>query len=247
MIYFLYGEDIMQSLKKTKQVILTLQKKKPEAVFIKIGSDDWSVPKMEEGMGGQGLFEQSCLVFLDRIGKNKEAKEFLTERYKELVESPNFFVLLEEKLDEKLVEKIEKVAWKTEKFFEKPHALTKEERLAEIGEKIDFFEYADIFGSGDKKKMWTMYRAAVDLGVPAEEIHSIFFWQVRSMLAATLAGNEKDSGLKSYPYQKAKSSARNYGEEKLRQLAFDLVKAFHEAHRGQVDLYNALEKIILEL
>ncbi|MFZ2038922.1 MAG: hypothetical protein WAV11_03210 [Minisyncoccia bacterium] len=248
MIYFLVGDNTEIGIAKAQKVIEALQKKKPDAAYFKIDELTWDESKMEEWIASQGLFASNFLIYVDRVCKNKEAKSYLLKRRKELAESENFFVILEGKLDKDTEGKLAKVAWKTEEF-NKPEKtnLTKEEKLEAIGEKIDFFEYADIFASGDKKKIWVMYREAVDKGVPAEEIHSIFFWQARTMLAATLAKNQAESGLKPYPYQKGKSAAENYGEERLRKINSQFVSIYHEAHRGEVDLYNALEKLILEM
>lgn len=248
MIYFIYGDNTEKALEKAKKLVETLQLKKPDSAYFKIEEWDWDNSKMDGLIGGQGLFASNYLVFIDRVFKNKEAKEYLVDKRKELAESTNFFVMLEGKLDKVTAEKFTKLAWKTE-VFEKPEKtnLNKEERLAKIGEKIDFFEYAEAFGSGDKKYLWVLYREAVDKGVPAEELHGIFFWQTKVMLSSILSGSPESAGLKPYPYQKGKVAGMRFGEEKLKSMCGELVSAYHEAHRGKVDLYNALEKIILEM
>ncbi len=247
-IYFIYGDDTNTALSKAKKVVETLQLKKPDSAYFKIEEFDWDSTKVDEWIGGMGLFASNYLVFVDRVFKNKEAKEYLVSKRKELADSPNFFVILEGKMDKVTAEKINKVAWKTE-IYEKPEKtnLNKEEKLAKMGEKIDFFEYADAFGSGDKKYLWVLYREAVEKGVPAEELQSIFFWQAKVMLSAVLSGSPESAGLKPFPYQKGKLAGQKFGEAKLRKICGELVSSYHEAHRGKVDLYNALEKIILEM
>ena len=248
MIYFLHGDNADEGLDKGQRVIMALQKKKPDAAYFKIEEWNWDESKMEEWIASRGLFASNFLIFVDRVCKNKDAKSYLLKKRKELAESENFFVILEGKLDKDTEGKLSKVAWKTEEF-NKPEKknLTKEEKLEAIGEKIDFFEYADVFASGDKKNIWAKYREAVDKGVPAEEIHSIFFWQARTMLSAVLSKTQAESGLKPFPYQKGRSAGLKYGEERLRKINSQLVSVYHEAHRGEGDLYNGLERIILEM
>lgn len=239
---------MVSGLKKANKVFETLRAKKPDAAFFRIEDWNWDESKMDEWIGGQGLFASNYLIYVDRVCKNKEAKSYLVKNRKVLAESENFFLIFEDSIDKATADKIASVAWKTEGFFKKEKEnLTKEEKLAKMGEKIDFFEYSDAFGSGDKKRLWVLYRQAVDLGVPAEEIHSIFWWQLKTMIISLQTKTAAEAGLKPFPYQKAKAYAERFGLDKLQKIASEFVRIYHEAHRGKVDLYNGLERLILEM
>jgi hypothetical protein len=125
--------------------------------------------------------------------------------------------------------------------------LDKKEKLALIGEKIDFFEFADALGRRDKRGLWVLFQDALAEQVSAEEINGIFFWQVKSMLLAKKCKTAEDAGMKSFPFQKAREYSRNYKDGELEKLSSELVGMFHEAHRGNIDFHVALEKFILSL
>ena len=246
MLYFLYGTDTDKVLKKANDIILALQKRKTNSSLFKLTDDSWNQGELESLLQSQGLFEKNYIVFLDRVFKNKEAPAWILENLKNLKESSNIFLLVEGDLKAEEIKKIEKMAEKTQ-VFDLPlkKVLSKEEKLAAIGEKIDFFEYAEAFGIGDKKNLWLKYRQAVDLGVPAEEIHGIFFWQLKTMLLATMNKTPEAAGLKPYPFTKAKKYAEKYSKERLIKMGWAFVEMYHEAHLGKKDLSNELEKLVV--
>jgi hypothetical protein len=150
-------------------------------------------------------------------------------------------------MDKASLAKIEKVAEKTQEFVKADKILTKKEALALKGEKIDFFEFADALGRKDKKSLWVLFQDALEEQVPAEEIHGIFFWQVKSMLLAQKCKSPIDANMKPYPFQKAREYSRNYKDGELEKISFKLVSMYHEAHRGNEDFHIALESFILSL
>ena len=64
MFYFLHGEDKDKARKKAHELIDGLVKKRPNASFFKVDSENFSLGKLEEMIGGQGLFESKQIVFL---------------------------------------------------------------------------------------------------------------------------------------------------------------------------------------
>ena len=64
-----------------------------------------------------GLFENKYIIFLDKIFENEEIKEFILDKIKNIAESDNIFILLEEKVDKKTLTKIEKHAQKYRSFL----------------------------------------------------------------------------------------------------------------------------------
>jgi DNA polymerase III delta subunit len=248
MIYFFYGTDTEKASKKAEVTVDSSLKKHKDATLIRISDEDLSQGRIDELVGTQALFYNKYLVYLHKSFDNKENKELVLKNIKEIGKSENIFIFAEGKMDKAGLTKIEKNAEKVEEFVKVEKTLTKKEVLAQKGEKIDFFEFADALGRRDKRGLWVLYQDALAEQVPAEEVHGIFFWQVKSMLLATKCHTPAEANMKPYPFQKAREYARNYSKDgELETIAEKLVSMYHEAHRGNADFYVALEKFILEL
>lgn len=247
MIYFYYGTDIESARKKAKVTIDSLLLKRSDATLIKIGEENLSLDRLVELSSGQALFSNKYIVFLYKTFENKENKELILKNIKEFKDSDNIFIFVEGRMDKTSLSKIEKSAEKVQEFIKRELALTKKQKLAAIGEKIDFFEFADVLGRRDKRGLWVLYQDALAEQVPAEEVHGIFFWQIKSMLLAKKCKTAEEAKMKAYPYQKAREYSRNYKDGELENFSSNLVSMYHEAHRGSIDFYIALEKFILGL
>ncbi len=247
MIYFYYGTDSESARKKAKITVDSLIAKKPEASVVKIGDEDITEGQILELAFGQGLFSSKYIVYLYKTFDNKDNKEIILKNLKEIASSDNIFIFAEGKMDKAALTKIEKNAEKVQEFLKAEKTLNKKEKLALIGEKIDFFEFADALGRRDKRGLWVLYQDALAEQVPAEEVHGIFFWQVKSMLLGKLCKTADEAGMKPYPFQKSKEYSRNYKDGELENISSNLVSMYHEAHRGNIDFFVALEKFILAL
>jgi hypothetical protein len=253
MIYLYYGSDKVKARGMAHKAVDAAQKKHEGAEFFKLTSENFTENKLDELIASQGLFYSGSIVFVDSLFTEEEMGEVLIEKIKEISESPNFFVFLEEKLNKKELEKFEKYAQKIEKSDKPEKRLTKKEELTAKGEKIDFFEFANTLGEKDKRKLWTLYQEALAGEVASEEVHSMFFWQVKSMLCALKSKDAVEAGLNPFVYSKSKAYAKNYGqtaveaENKLKEMSSKLTEMYHEAHRGHLDFAVALEKFILSI
>jgi len=247
MIYFYYGSDTETARKKAKVTIDSLLLKKPDATLVKIGEENLSENKIDELTLSQALFSNKYIVFFYRTFDNKSNKEIILKKLKELAESENIFIFVESKIDKAGLTKIEKLAKTVQEFTKPEKTLTKKEALAQKGEKIDFFEFSDALGRRDKRGLWVLYQDALTELVPAEEVHGIFFWQIKSMLLGKLCKTPTEAGMKDFPFQKARGYARNYKDGELETILENLVSMYHEAHRGNLDFYIGLEKFILGL
>ncbi len=221
--------------------------KKPDATLVKIGDEEVTENRVLELCSGQALFSNKYIVFFSGTFQNKENKEIILKNIKEIGKSENIFIFAEGKMDKAGLGKIEKAAEKIQEFVKPEKTLNKKEKLALIGEKIDFFEFADALGRRDKRGLWTLYQDALKEQVPAEEVHGIFFWQIKSMLLAKKAKTPEEANMKPYPFQKSREHGRNYKDGEIEKIAEDLVSMYHEAHRGNLDFFIALEKLILSL
>ncbi len=218
MIYFYYGTDINKGREKSNELLLSLQKKKPDASLFRINTENFDAVSLQEYIGGQGLFSNKYVVFLDRLSEKKEIKEEFTDRLKEISESENIFIILEGKLDKTTATKIEKKSEKTVKF-----------ELAEKPEKEDYsaFALADAFGKRNKKEAWVLYRKAIDKGEAPEALHGMIFWKVKSLLLVGMSYNWK--------------------EDELKKCMDDLISIYHDSRRGMHELETGLEVFLLKL
>ncbi len=253
MFYLFYGSDTAKARGQAQKTVEAAKKKHAGAGFFKLTAENFSENKLDELIASQGLFYSAFIVLADNLCEETEVAEVLLKKLKEIKGSPNFFVFLEGKLNKKELEKFEKQAEKVEEFKKPERKLNKKEALAAKGEKIDFFEFANALGERNKKGLWALYQDALAEEVASEEVHAMFFWQVKSMLAAVKSKDATEAGLNPYVFTKSKGYARNYGasapesEKKLKEMSSKLFEMYHEAHRGKKDFAVALEKFILEL
>ena len=216
MIYFYHGTDTDKARTKAHELIDSLRKKKPDASFFKLDTEHFDISKLEEYIGGQGLFSNKYIVLLDRLCEDKEVKEAFIEKLKEIKESENIFILLEGKIDKATATKIEKKAEKTAVFD-----------IAEKKEKevYNAFALADAFGRKDKKNAWVLYRTAIEKGEAPEALHGMLFWKIKTLI---LSGN-----------------AYGWKEEELLKVLDELVTVYHDARRGRHELETGLEALLL--
>jgi len=230
MLYVYHGSNINKSLEKARTLVNSLRTKRSGATFIEIGGDSWNSSVVEENVGGQGLFSSKYIIFLNRVTENAEAKEDLPDLIQIMNESTNIFILLEGKMNAELKKAVEKYAEKVVETGEvqKP-AFGKSVGIGNSGGKEEFniFALAEALGSRNSLKSWTIYRRAVDSGMEKEAIIGMLFWKIKSMIIA--------------------SNTSNYSDKELNILLTDLIKIYHDGHRGLVDSELAVERMMLGL
>jgi DNA polymerase III delta subunit len=217
MIYFLHGTDIDKARTKAHDMVDSLLKKKPDASFFKMNSENWSEAQLQEYAMGQGLFESKYIVFLDRIAEDKKIKEDFLGRIKELGESTNIFIILEGKLDKASSTKIEKKAEKTQEF------LLPEKKK----EEYNAFALANAVGNRDRKNAWMLYRKAIDKGEAPEALHGMMFWKIKTMMMSGFSNA--------------------YSKDELYDLSHRLISVYHDSRRGVHELETGVEALILSL
>ncbi len=238
MLYFLYGTDTDKAREKARELLESLQKKKPDALVSRLDPEKWGEVHLEELIGGQGLFSQKMLIFADRVMENRETEAVVLQNLAAIGESGNIFIFLEQKVLKPILLKITKVAEKVQEFEN-----VEEKKKPEF----NIFSLTDAFGRRDKKQLWVLLQKAFSSDAVPEEIHGILFWQLKSMLLASAAKTAGDAGIAPFVFTKAKSFLKNYKEEELKTLSSKLVHMYHDAHRGIHDFEIALERLVLQL
>lgn len=249
MIYLLHGTDFKKSREKLHSLVDSLLKKKPDASFFKLDSSNISEAQLDELISGKGLFEQKYIVQMDGLLENTKTRDLVVDKIKEISESENIFVFIEENITKPVLKKVEKVAKKVQEFEGKIGG----RKFGVVGggeldlDDFNIFSLTDAFGKKDKKGLWVLYQKAKINNIPAEEIHGLLFWQLRSMITAQNSANASESGLKPFVFNKSLGFAKNFEKNKLKEMSSDLISIYHDARRGIVDFDIALEKFILEI
>ncbi|HTK33521.1 MAG TPA: hypothetical protein VL335_03180 [Candidatus Paceibacterota bacterium] len=226
MLYVFHGTEINKSLEKARALANSLRAKRPDATYIEVEADNWSSAIVEENVGGQGLFSNKYILFLNRVTEKGEAKESLPDLIQIMNESTNIFILLEAKLNADLKKAVEKHAEKVVETGEQSKE-AKSEKGKKGKEDLNIFSLADAVASRNALKSWSIYRQAVDSGLEAESIIGVLFWKIKSMIVA--------------------KSTSNYSTNELNNLATDLITIYHDSHRGLVDAELGMERMMLGL
>jgi len=236
MIYFLYGNPNKIFI-KSNDLIDNIIKKNNEATFFKLDADNFYNFNIDELIGGRSLFTGKQIIYLKRVFENTVISDLLLKQIKEIASSENIFIITEEKLKKPIFNKIKKYSEKVQEFEIKKTTFKNEENI---------FDMANALGERDIKKLWTLYREKIKTVRP-EEIHGIFWWQMKSILSAIKSENPTDSGLKPFVFQKASSYSKKYSETELDIKANELVNMVHESRRSGLGLDIALERFILSI
>lgn len=234
MLYFLYGTDTEKARKKLHELLDLAHKKRPEAELFRINSHNFNEGVLRELANSQGLFEKKYTVFLDSVLENKENKEILMEMLEELKISEQIFLVLESNVNADVLKGFEKYSEKVQKF-----------EKTDKKQNLNPFFVTEGLVEKDKKSLWVSYLKALSLGFEPEELHGIFFWQVKNMVLASRSSSQVETGLAPFPYKNALRGSRKYKAEELRQMSEDLVFMTHMVRNGKGDMSVMLEKWVL--
>ncbi len=235
MLYVFYGQDSAKAHDKAQALSHNLLQKKPDASLFNLDSETWAEEKLSELTQSQGLFEKKYIVCIDARAFLKESLEGLVERLPQIKESPHICIVVAAKLDVKTLKVFTKYAEKIQEFG-----------VVEKEEKRDF-RMTDALGSRDKKRLWVLYREAIDQGKEPEEIHGLLFWQIKNMIIAAESKDASEAGLNPFVFRKAKESLKYYSKEDLCAVSSRMITVYHEARQGKIDFVLGLEKLLLTL
>ncbi|MBL7045121.1 MAG: hypothetical protein ISR98_00775 [Parcubacteria group bacterium] len=219
MIYLLHGTDTKKSRKKLHALLDTMFTKKPDASFLRIEAGEFDESRLQEFVGGQGLFSNKYIIVFDNLFSDNPpaggTKNILLKELKQISESQNIFIFIEGKLNKKELNKFEKYAEKIQEFG----STVKEVK------KFDIFSLANALGKRDKKNLWVLYQKAKMNNIVDEQIHGILFWKIKD----TLSSSKKSS----------------YSKQELKKLSDSLVSVYHDTRKGIHEMDNAMERFIL--
>jgi len=243
MYYFLHGTDTNKSREKLHELLALAKKKRPDAEIFKMTTENWSEGQFDELLIAQGLFEQKYTVVLDNLFEKKDVKEYVVDRLENLKDSEQIFLFLESKVDSASLKKIEKHGEKIQEFAKKDLPA----QAGEAKEKSNIFSITNGLLDKDKKTLWVSLIDFLNKGAVAEEIHGIFFWQIKNMILASRSTSSSETGLSPFVYKNALSGSRNYKTEDLQKMSGELVEMTHKVRSGEGELEVMLEKWVLGL
>jgi DNA polymerase III delta subunit len=235
MYYFLHGKNNKEARKKLKSLVETLHVKRPEAEIFRIHDENWTDAQFDELLVAQGLFDQKYIIVLDTLFDDARIKERILDRAKDMKESDNVFLVLENDVDKKTLEKISKYAEKVQEF----------EGVEKKVERFNTFALADAFGKRDKKNIWVGYLRAIDAGISPEEISGVLFWQIKNILIVKKTKDAKESKLSPFVDSKARGFARNFTLDEISGFARSIVEATQMVRQGEGEMEVLLERVVL--
>ncbi len=238
MIILLHGNNIKKSRIKLREIIATQTKKNPEATYYKIEPDTFNEAEFDVLVSSNALFQHAYIVVCDGILSAKSTSEKVIDRLKSMKDSVNVFIVIEEVLTKEILKKLERFSEKIQESTE-----LKKEPKKDI---FSVFALTDALGNRNKKELWVLYQEALLSGSEPEELHRLFVWQIKVMLAHHVS-DVNTSGLNPFVFKKGQTFSKNYSLKELQKNSFDLITIYHEARRGEVEFDIELEKFVLSI
>lgn len=236
MFYLVTGTDHIKTNAYIHKLLDVLKSKRPDALVYDHDKESITQRELEHLVHSQGLFEQKHIVVLRRVMEDKELGGFILEHLKDIEESQNVFLLYEESLHAARKKKMTPYTQGTKDFSRKA-----------VNNSYADFALADACGARNTALAWKEYVRQVKEGKVSEELHGMLFWQYKTILLASSAKSAQEAGLKPFVYTKAKKFVAQYSQEEIVSVLENLVRMYHEAHRGNTVFEHELEKFTLNL
>jgi DNA polymerase III delta subunit len=248
MIILIHGNDEIKSRAKYNALAQSLLAKNPEASLFKLSSENFKIETLEELTKGQGLFYQKFIVGCDNLfstdKENKEIGEQAKDWLKPMAESDNIFILLENPSStlraSSVWPELEKLATKEQEF-------TKAQTLFNSRPAFNIFSITDAFTTRNKNRAWALYQEAEIHGISAEEILWKLIWSVNNLLLVKNTKDQNKLKMKPYPLTKAKTAAKTFSNEELKNLSASFLDLYHTTFLGTDEFEFGLEKILLSV
>lgn len=199
---------------------------------------DFNKVSFDELANLQNLFGEPNAVILYGFLSDADNRKIFEKNSELLKSSSNLFCFAEESILATFLTKLQKLKVEVEEFGTKGDGKPK----------VDFniFSLGDALGKRDKKELWLKLMQAYKNNVSAEEIAGTLFWQIKSMIIA-LNYSASQSGLNPFVFSKSSSYSKNFSAEELKNLAGSIVKIYHQARMGKIEMENGLERLVLLL
>lgn len=233
MLHLFYGNDTIAVRQKSYDF---MNEEAQKGVKIeRLESDNYIKGVFTDIVGAVSLFGDKALYIIDTPSEQAEMYDDVIDNLEAFYTSENTFIIIEKAL-----------LASHKKKFQKYTEIMEEYKVAS-NERFNAFGMADSLARKDKKTLWLQLQEARQSGLSAEEIIGVLWWQLKSIRLATITKTANEAGMKDFPYNKAKSSLRNFKNNEINKLSRSLLIVYHDGHLGKIEIDIALESWILSL
>jgi DNA polymerase III delta subunit len=191
--------------------------------------------QIADALGATSLFGGAEWFVLDTPSANPDFVEEVKAALKEMSESVNTFIILEEALLAQAKKSYGKFATSVEEF------------TAPKNERFNTFAMAEALAQKNKRQLWVLLQDARQAGLREEEIIGMLWWQLKSLRLAAVTNSADEAGMKDFPYNKSKRALSTFAPGEVVALSQSLLELYHAGHSGQRDMDIALEQWVLSL
>lgn len=237
MLGLIYGTDASARVKARDQFVQMLQKKYSDLNLSTINALEHSSGAIRSLIQASDLFGAHRLVVIHNLSLHEEAETLLNDLPKEASVIKSTTVLsIEEKLTKPVLKKYEKYA---------DSIIICDPKKEPLRDERNPFALSDAVLARDRKKVWQLYREAIDTGAREEEIAGMLFWALKTILLAAKESSAQAAGLHPFVYGKSKRALSKWSEQDVVKSLSSLVATIHDARSQSRDSEVALEQFIL--
>jgi DNA polymerase III delta subunit len=207
----------------------------PDGTLTTFDGQSFVLGQVADALGATSLFGGAEWFVLDTPSANPDFAEEVKTALKEMSESANTFIVLEEAL-----------LAPAKKMYGK-FAVSMEEFTAPKNERFNTFAMAEALAQKDKRQLWVLLQDARKGGLREEEIIGMLWWQLKSLRLAAVTSSADEAGMKDFPYNKSKRALSKFAPGEVTALSQTLLELYHAGHSGQRDMDIALEEWVLTL
>lgn len=242
MFSIFYGSDYKKKLTEAAKQIDAAVARDPSAPHLEFESESLTPAVLEECVALRGLFAPRSVIEIRDALSTADTRDAIFGLAKNMVQSMNHFFLIEYDISEKDRGLLKESGAMLNGFNAAAMDVNKNAK------KFNIFTLTDALGGRDRKGLWILLQKAIVAGTEPEEIHGIFFWQIKTMLLVAKAGDSASAlGIKPFVAQKNQRFLKKYSVAELEGLSRQLVAIYHESRSGGTGLDLALEKFVLTL
>ena len=227
---------IFDDLSKAKTQALSYaeaaQKKKPDALLLKLDADKFKEAQINELVESQTLFVRKYIVSFSGIFQDSDAKEAFFEFLDEFKKAEHLFVLADspDALSKQELSKLQSASFEFK---------LQEANLKQSAQKANIFKLSDAFLSLNKAELWRIY-SELKRDFEAEELYSNLLWTLKNLKAVLAQNGNKPSKMSPFVFKKAQMSIKQIDRQALSVAFEEFVDLPRKATVKNISLYEAV-------
>lgn len=178
MLYTFYGNDIKKVLGASQKLVEGLKAKREFAQVFYFYPENFNKENLETQQSAQGLFfDKHIFVFKNFIAEKKEVRDYVLSNIEKFIESGHLYIILENEIDAKYLDKISKVKGINLKEY-KTKVAFKEDVSTKLFNLAALIMKANKTGQ-DKVSIITQIDDIKRNGTAPEEFFGILWWRYK--------------------------------------------------------------------